>query len=104
MVVVMMTMAGGDGWIDLDGLVRETLPTTKRWSGEARREVDRLWTCTMKIMSLKTVMSHDAATYNLGLLVLVAFFHSVKVSKAPLKWAAVTPRANITSIEQRGRL
>jgi hypothetical protein len=42
-------------------------------------------------------MGHDAATYEFGLLLLVAFFHNVKASKAPLKLTAVTPRVNIAS-------
>jgi hypothetical protein len=49
-------------------------------------------------------MGHDAPTYEFVLLLLVVFFHSVKVSKAPLKLTTLTPRVNIASIEEGGRL
>jgi len=51
-------------------------------------------------VSLKTVMDHDAATYEFGLLLLVAFFHNVKASKASLRLTTLTPRVNIASIEE----
>jgi hypothetical protein len=82
---VVVTVGGGGGgggggsWFDLYSLARETLLIAGRWSVEARREVGRL--CTFTSCQFKTVMGHAAATYEFefGLLLLVVFFHKVKV-------------------------